>query len=202
MNAHPYTVVAAVDTSDFADLVLQHALERAAERESADVHVLGVIELTRRPRARDHRHDTELEELEQRRRARVEQALETLDPQGPGSLRVRVHARLGAPHEQILELAAECRADLVVVGRHGAGGKRTGSVPALVLADARCPVWVLSPVDYGDPAEVEEACADCAAARRDSSGERWFCDQHTNGYTWRSSRLTGDLALRDQGIWF
>jgi nucleotide-binding universal stress UspA family protein len=194
-----------VDQADFAQLVLDHAVGMAAERADAELHVVGVLETGHRPRERDHRHDASLEELEVQLRARVEEALESLGSLGRGSLRIRVHARLGAPHEQILELASECRADLIVLGRHGAGGtdrRHTGSVAALVLGDARCPVTVLSPIDYGDPAETEDDCAACVAVRRDSSGERWFCAAHATEYHWRSSWMDAGQLLRDEGVWF
>lgn len=205
MTARPYTLLAAVDDSDFGELVLEHALDMATQQSDAEIHVLGVVDVKHQPRARDHRHDGALEEVERRLRGRVEEALESLGASGRGTLRIRVHARLGAPAEQILELAIECRADLIVLGRHGAGGsqrKRAGSVPALVLGDARCPVMVLSPIDYGDPAVAEDSCAECIAVRHDSSGETWFCAAHATVYHWRTSRLSAGHPLRDQGIWF
>ncbi|HEU5059166.1 MAG TPA: universal stress protein [Kofleriaceae bacterium] len=205
MTTRPHAILAAVDDSDFAELVLEHALDLAAQKRDADLHVLGVLEVRHRPRMRDHRRDSALEELERSLRARVEEAIGNLGARLDGKLRVRVHARLGEPHEQILELASECRADIILLGRHGAGGsspRRTGSVPPRVLADARCPVSVLSPIDYGEGAEAEESCPECAAVRRDSSGERWFCGVHATGYQWRSSVVTGEQLLRDQGIWF
>jgi nucleotide-binding universal stress UspA family protein len=205
MNARPYTIIAAVDASDFTDLVLEHALETAAQRGAADLHILCVREVRHRPRERDHRHDSELESIEMWLRGAVEQALMDLAPLGSGILRIRVHARLGVPAEEILELARECRADLVVMGRHGAGGsrdKRGGSVPAKVLAGAACPVAVLTPIDYGEPAEEEEICPDCVAVRRDTGGEHWFCPAHIEQYGWRSSSVFAGELLRDQGVWF
>lgn len=205
MTARPYTIVAAVDASDFTDLVLEHAVEQAAQRGAADLHVLCVRELKHRPRERDHRHDTELESTEMWLRGAVEETLVDLAPLGQGILRVRVHARLGIPADEILELARECRADVIVLGRHGAGGsrrRRAGSVPEKVLAGASCPVSVLTPVDYGESASVEESCPDCAAVRRDTDGERWFCDAHATDYGWRSSAVFAGDLLRDQGVWF
>lgn len=205
MSARPYTVVAAVDGSDFTDLVLEHALELTAPRGAAELHVLCVRELRHRPRAGDHRHDSELASTEMWLRGLVEQALADLAPLGHGELRIRVHARIGAPAEEILELARECRADIIVLGRHGAGGsrhRRAGSVPGKVLADARCPVEVLTPLDYGAPAAEEPTCAACAAVRRDSNGEAWFCADHRDGYSWRSSSVSAGDLLRDQGVWF
>ncbi len=205
MTTRPYAILAAVDRSDFAELVLEHALELAAQKGEADLHVLGVLELKHQPRSRDHRRDGALEDLERSLRTQVAEELDNIGVPVTGTLRIRVHARLGEPHEQILELASECRADVILLGRHGAGGsspRRTGSVPALVIGDARCPVSVLSPIDYGEPSEAEESCSECVAVRRESSGERWFCGVHATGYQWRSSFVTAGDLLRDQGIWF
>ena len=206
MTGRPFTVLVAVDSSDFAGLVLEHALDLALARDNAEVHVLGVLEVERQPRAQDRRHDGDLEEIEKRLRAQVEEALDDIASPGDGRISIRVHARLGRPHEQILEVAAECRADLILLGRHGAGkphrGRRAGSVPALVLEGARCSLSVVSPIDYGEAAEVEDACDQCVTARRESSGERWFCETHATGYTWRTSRMPSGPLERDQGIWF
>lgn len=93
MTARPYTVLAAVDRSDFAELVLEHALDLAAQKGEADVHVLGVLEVKHQPRTWDHRRDGALEDLESRLRAQVEEALDSLGAPGRGTLRIRVHAR-------------------------------------------------------------------------------------------------------------
>ena len=58
-------------------------------------------------------------------------------------LTVRLTLRTGAPHEEIVALATDERADLVVVGTHGRGGMNRallGSVTDRVVRLAPCPV--------------------------------------------------------------
>jgi len=58
-------------------------------------------------------------------------------------LHVRVVLRTGVPHEEILALAADEKADLVVIGTHGRGGINRallGSVADRVVRLAPCPV--------------------------------------------------------------
>lgn len=204
MSARSTTIVAAIDDSDFADLVLEHALALAGEDKNAEIHILGVLEVKRREL--DDDHSTVLEEIETDLKRRVVAVIDALDGMSQGSLRIRVHARPGQqPAEQILELADEARADLIIVGRHGAGGsrgKRHGKVPAKVLDGARCPVLVLSPTDYGEQDISPEQCAKCVQIRRDSNGERWFCDEHSSDRPWRSTIVWSGITWRDEGVWF
>ena len=204
MSARSTTIVAAIDDSDFADLVLEHALALAGADNNAEIHILGVLEVKRREL--DDDHSTMLEEIEAYLKRRVVAVIDALDGLSQGSLRIRVHARPGhQPAEQILELAAEARADLIIVGRHGAGGsrgRRHGKVPAEVLDGACCPVLVLSPTDYGEPATSPEQCPRCVETRRDSNGEVWFCSEHSSDRPWRSTIVWSGVTWRDEGVWF
>ena len=59
------------------------------------------------------------------------------------ALRVRVVLRTGVPHEEIVALATDEKADLVVIGTHGRGGINRallGSVTDRVVRLAPCPV--------------------------------------------------------------
>jgi nucleotide-binding universal stress UspA family protein len=61
-------------------------------------------------------------------------------------LSVRTALRAGAPHEEIVALATDERADLVVIGTHGRGGVNRallGSVADRVVRLAPCPVLTI-----------------------------------------------------------
>jgi nucleotide-binding universal stress UspA family protein len=61
----------------------------------------------------------------------------------PGGLRYEHHLVVGNPADEIVRLAEEQHADLIVVGTHGRKGLSrllTGSVAELVLRFAECPV--------------------------------------------------------------
>lgn len=64
-----------------------------------------------------------------------------------------VHARIGEPAAEILGLAEEVGADLIIVGSHGRHGVQRmvlGSVSEQVVRDARCPVIVARTKGYRD----------------------------------------------------
>ncbi|HET9620815.1 MAG TPA: universal stress protein [Kofleriaceae bacterium] len=62
-----------------------------------------------------------------------------------------VHARIGKPADEILQLAREIGADLILVGTHGRTGLAQlvlGSVAERVVREAECPVLVARPKTY------------------------------------------------------
>jgi len=64
-----------------------------------------------------------------------------------------VHTRIGRPEEEIVQLAQEIGADLVIVGSHSrttVGRLFLGSVSEAVVRAARCPVLVARPKEYAD----------------------------------------------------
>ena len=77
-------------------------------------------------------------------RARARAELDRWAAQGTGEgLAVRPVLRTGVPHEEIVALATDERADLLVIGTHGRGGARRallGSVADRVIRLAPCPV--------------------------------------------------------------
>src|SRR5690606_35150464 len=124
--------------------------------------------------------------------------------------RVVTHFRLGAAADQIVQLAVDLDADLIVLGTHGRTGLKRlmlGSVAQKVLKTARCPVYVTRPKDHsevGEVPEIEPPCPDCVKARQDSNGAVMWCKRHSeprirpHRYTYRfefsespMSRATG-----------
>lgn len=167
--------------------MFEHAIDQAARHDAPDLHILTVV---------DTRAD--LEATKQRMAALVLPALEDLKGT---DWHVRLHVRVGEAHEEIVGLAAELRANLIVIGRFGLHhrGTRLGSVASRVLDAATCPTLVVGLVD--DSPDTIAQCADCVTVRAESDGERWFCAAHTandrvslatvfvNGPTWTGSGL-------------
>ncbi|WP_428265718.1 universal stress protein [Haliangium sp.] len=105
----------------------------------------------------------------------------------PQGIQFYVHVRIGRPAEELLALAAEADADLLVVGTHGHSGVKrwlVGSVAEQVVREAHCPVVVARPKDYtltySDA--PEPPCPTCVEMRRESHGARWWCDNHAKPY--------------------
>jgi nucleotide-binding universal stress UspA family protein len=105
---------------------------------------------------------------------------------GLRGLKVGIHLRAGKPVREIVQLATEVQADLIVVGSTAGPHFKhwvLGSTAEKLIALAPCPVLVASPrpreVEKQEPA-IEPACPQCVEARKASNGARWWCDRHSN----------------------
>ncbi|HEU4734817.1 MAG TPA: universal stress protein [Kofleriaceae bacterium] len=161
-----FRIVVGIDLSEYSDIVIEHALDQAARHDAPELHFLTVRE-RRRPSG---------EECKQALWDRVYPALETFNRYGT-DWRARLHIRRGKPEIEIADLAAEIRADLIVIGQFGLHTPRASdkNLPNRVLQQAVCPTLVIGP-----PIAVDTTpqCPMCVAVREDSEGERWFCAQH------------------------
>jgi nucleotide-binding universal stress UspA family protein len=166
-RARRYRIVVGIDLSEYADIVLEHALDQAARHDTPELHFLTVCEKRR----------GSIDSCKQALWERVYPALETFNQFGT-DWRARVHARRGKPEVEIAELAAEIRADLIVIGQFGLHTPRSSdkNVPNRVLQQAVCPTLVV-----GLPAVADVTqCPLCSAVREDSDGDRWFCPRHAD----------------------
>jgi nucleotide-binding universal stress UspA family protein len=97
--------------------------------------------------------------------------------------RIVGHLVAGSAWKQVLQVAIDLQADVVLVGTHGRKGiKRMllGSVAEAIVRKASCPVLVVRPKDYHAyvPPEIEPACTNCLRAQSESQGARLACDRH------------------------
>jgi nucleotide-binding universal stress UspA family protein len=159
-----FQIVVGLDRSEYAEIVLEHALDQVARHDAPDLHVLTVVDTP-----------ADVEATKQRMAALVLPALEDFDCT---DWQLCLHVRVGKAHEEIAGLAAERRANLIVVGRFGLHhhGTRLGSVASRVLEAATCPTLVVGMVD--DSPDVVAQCPNCVTLRAESEGERWFCAVH------------------------
>jgi nucleotide-binding universal stress UspA family protein len=160
-----YRIVVGIDLSEYSDIVLEHALDQAARHDAPELHLLTVRE-RRRPDAED---------VKQALWERVYPELEAFNQHGR-DWRARLHVRKGKPHEQIVMLAGELRADLIVVGQFGLHHPKSPkkSLTHEILNQAGCPTLIVGMGDSSDSTQ----CPVCVAIREDSEGEAWWCDDH------------------------
>ena len=131
------TIVWATDGSDHAD----HALPFARELSKLTGAKLVVVHARERFAAGRASGDTVLAD-EPELAARIRKQGETLAADG-FEVEVRIEPGTKSPAELVAKAAAECDADLIVVGTRGHGplvGAVTGSVTQQLLHDAPCPV--------------------------------------------------------------
>lgn len=92
------------------------------------------------------------------------------------------HLRFGNAAREIVQLASDLSADLIVVGTHGRTGMRKlllGSVAQNILTNASCPVLVVKPKDLPPWPEIEPPCPDCVTTRQSSQGLQFWCERHS-----------------------
>jgi nucleotide-binding universal stress UspA family protein len=150
------SLVAAIDFSQPSTRALAEALRFAAERPHAKLHIVYVggsagsdiqVDL---PTG----HVTmSIQEAVDHIQTYVEKARvhAMLEGEPIESERVVIHVRVGTPIEEIVDLARDVSADLIVVGTHGRTGiKRLllGSVAEAVVQRAGCAVLVVRAKDY------------------------------------------------------
>lgn len=166
VHVRRYRIVVGVDLSEYADIVIEHALDQAARHDAPELHFLTVCE-RRRPST---------DERKQALWERIHPALETFNKFGV-DWRARLHVRRGRPEVEIADLAAEIRADLIVIGQFGLHNPRATdkNLPNRVLQAAVCPTLV---VGFPETLDTSPQCPMCAAVREDTEGETWFCAQH------------------------
>jgi nucleotide-binding universal stress UspA family protein len=105
-----------------------------------------------------------------------------------GGMTVVAHIRSGEPAKEILQLAIDLAADLIVVGSHQRTGLQRlvlGSIAERVLHESHCPVLRVVPKDYGETVpspRIEPACPDCLAVRARSANAQFWCERHSKPY--------------------
>ena len=147
MSIFPTTVLLATDGSKDAELATTTALD-LANSTSSELHIVLVAEEAYAyvdPSGYPFFTDAELEhELEQQARMRLDAEVEKI--RSAGGAVAEAHLRVGAAPAEIVDLAEEIGAGLIVMGSRGLGGIRRalmGSVSDLVTRHAHCPVLVV-----------------------------------------------------------
>lgn len=147
------TLLACVDFSDAGQSALWEALCLAAERPTATLHVVHVagsfgplLQLDLPDGVRNVTTDEAARFFESHVEASRVEAMKAGDP--IEAERVKTHLRVGGASEEIVALARDLNADLVVVGTHGRSGVKRlllGSVAESVVAHGACSTLVVRP---------------------------------------------------------
>jgi nucleotide-binding universal stress UspA family protein len=143
MSIFPTKILLATDGSGEAELAGQTAADLAHETDS-ELHVVHVLAS---PLATHDPSSFEPEvwaRLEQRERTTLEDVVEKIEASG-GEVE-DTHHSAGRPDAEIVALAEEIGAGLIVMGARGVGGIRralTGSVSDSVVRHAHCPVLMV-----------------------------------------------------------
>ena len=153
MAQRPCHVVVAYDFSPPAERALELAIETAQRDPRVVLHVLAAIPPEHGlPFAPVHKVDYEYAEYVQNRLGERTRAAFGAASAGH-EIHFFVHARIGGASGEILQLAEEIGAELILVGSHGRTGvdrALLGSVSEKVVREAKCPVLVARARSYQD----------------------------------------------------
>jgi nucleotide-binding universal stress UspA family protein len=183
-------VVAGIDFSPIGELALEHVLELASEDVTVEphfVHVASAYGPLLRLEVGDEQRSMTVERASELLRCHIEQHVSRLRGRRPVHFdRAITHIRVGAPNDEIAQLAIDLDADLIVVGTHGRRGLRRmllGSVAEGVIRLAHCPVYVVRPKQdparsLSGPTPLLPPCQRCIQIRSETLGERLWCNEH------------------------
>ena len=150
MSIFPTKILLATDSSEEAELALSTAIDLANSTNS-QLHVVTVGPWNPDPSYASHEASLRWETYEQASEAIGKEVQEILDNQvrkieeGGGTVQ-EAHLRRGRKDEEIVRVAEEIGAGLIVMGSRGLGGIRRalmGSVSDGVMRYAHCPVLVV-----------------------------------------------------------
>jgi nucleotide-binding universal stress UspA family protein len=159
MSIFPTKILLATDGSKQATLAAKTALD-IADKTNSELHVVHVTAPLRHTGYYEGLYESpsteegieemvvnlqlEQEELERRAQRLLDEQVEKIKAVG-GSV-VQSHLRIGRPDEEVVALAEEIGAGMIVMGSRGVSGIRRalmGSVSDSVVRHAHCPVLVV-----------------------------------------------------------
>jgi nucleotide-binding universal stress UspA family protein len=159
MSIFPTKILLATDGSEEATLAARTAVDVAQNTDSElhVVHARPIPSLFGFSAAETLiTSDIDEEELRKRFQGFLDEQVERIKAEG-GSI-TQAHLRIGRPDTEIVALAKELGAGLIVVGSRGLGGLRRallGNVSDSVVEHAHCPVLVVRQEE--EPEEAQEA---------------------------------------------
>jgi nucleotide-binding universal stress UspA family protein len=148
MSIFPTRILLATDGSEQAELAVLRAVELADATDS-ELHVVhvGVVPIFLKSYPGTLGHERRLyEQIEEMSRELLRK--QSLRVKAAGGTVAGSHLRMGEVALEIVALAEELGADLIVMGCRGLGGVRRalmGSVSDSVVRHAHCPVLVVRP---------------------------------------------------------
>lgn len=182
-----FQLVVGYDFSEQSKLALEQALAQCGLHASNVVHVLGVLDSRKGLGAFGSDGKVDFDTAEACQKEIDDEVRARIDAIGGTSISHFVHTRIGNPAKELIALADETGADLIVVGTHGRTGVSRlimGSVAEQVVRNGTCPVLVVRPSqhpsqDIPEALQPEPPCPMCVQRRTETQGKEWWCEEHS-----------------------
>lgn len=175
-----FVILTALQFDDTGDRALREAARIAQKSENAELHIVHAAapSLATDNNGASTAIPAQLSHAPSKLREFVDRSCAGTD------LKVIAHVRVGLPHEVVLQVASELRADMIVLGTHqrtGIGKLVLGSVAERVMREACCPVLVATPKSYPASETIDPPCPQCVEARKTSGDPTVWCERHLHG---------------------
>lgn len=171
-------ILIAIDRSEYGEIVLEHGLDQAARHPGAELHFVTAVD-----------EDADIAPVRAWLASVVREGCDTFHVAAPPP---SLHVLRGRPIPVIAALASDLRVDLLVFGRFG-----TPSVADTLLQIVEVPTLVVGIAGT----VLEPQCPACVVVRRESAGERLFCDAHASDYLPDLTSRLVPLASSGSRIW-
>ncbi len=175
-NPSIFSIVVGLAFTDADGVAFDQAVRIAKRVPKSELHLVHVFA--------DEPSEARSRELVDHLRLYVNEKAGTLA--GAQGLTVGIHLRTGKPVRELVQLASDVAADLIVIGSHKGPSMKSwlvGSTAEHLVAAAPCPVLVAPPKPKAsaphDPA-IEPPCPECARVRATSHGGEWWCERHAH----------------------
>ena len=179
-----HVLLAAIDDSAAAEVVVHHAAALAAKTPGAELHLAHVVDSLGVPGVAIGSAPLALPSAAVAFRRARELLMRHIDSARLQSSRsVTGHLCIGTPWREVVQLATNLDADMVVIGTHDFTGLERfflGSRAELITRAAPCPVLIVrrKAVHRSEVPEILPPCPDCVNEQRASSGARLWCARH------------------------
>jgi nucleotide-binding universal stress UspA family protein len=169
-----FSLVVGLDFTDADGPAFDQAARIAMHVRGSEIHLVHVFDTV--PSPEKSRELVDHLRLYVNEKAAVRQGL-------PG-IGLGIHLRGGKTVRELIQLATEVHADIIVVGSHKGPHIEDwvlGSTVERLVSGASFPVLVASPKPE-EPEEhepvIEPLCTDCVQARAWSGSKSWWCERH------------------------
>jgi nucleotide-binding universal stress UspA family protein len=178
-GARPTRILVAIDDTPASVVAVDTATALAGRLDQVELHLVHVVGPLLGVGGLEAVPDPTVGTLLERGRALLAATCARL----PG-LPITPHSVVGTPAREIVQLAKDLDADVIVVGSHNQRAVERwvlGSVSEHVVRKAGCPVIVARPKDHGNAPEpqIEPPCPDCVSVQKATAGEKLWCERHS-----------------------
>jgi nucleotide-binding universal stress UspA family protein len=170
-------LVVGLDFSEMSERALEVAVNVARRARGAELHLVHVL----MPPAAgvELAPSLDIAEMTSDARQNLDDVVERLR-EWP-EIHAYAHVVLGAASKEIVRIADETEADVIVVGTHGRRGLDRalfGSVAENVVRAAPCSVLTVRPNAKSAAESIQPPCADCVAIAAATGGRERTCEHH------------------------